>query len=164
VTLAGHSGYPKISGRIFRVSGFQKCYPKLAGEKKNPKIRVRVYPNYPIFQKSRSPRSEEAEVAARQSKPRSPRPGGKERARRRATLAAGEAGRRGLASRCLGLGGCKLGTCVGAVALLGDAARRALPVAVAWWAAGAGVGRWPVGGDAEAGVSSRLGAAAVGVW
>ena len=41
--MAGRSGYPKISGRVFRVSGisgFQKCYPKLAGEKKNPKIRV----------------------------------------------------------------------------------------------------------------------------
>jgi len=29
----GHSGYPKISGRVFRVlriSGFQNCYPKFA--------------------------------------------------------------------------------------------------------------------------------------
>ena len=42
-TMAGRSGYPKISGWVVRVSGisgFQKCYPKLAGEKKNPKIRV----------------------------------------------------------------------------------------------------------------------------
>jgi len=41
--MAGRSGYPKISGRVFRVleiSGFQKCYPKLAEKKKNPKIQV----------------------------------------------------------------------------------------------------------------------------
>ena len=41
--MAGSSGYPKISGRVVRVSGisgFQKCYPKLAWKKKNPKIRV----------------------------------------------------------------------------------------------------------------------------
>ena len=34
--------------------------------------------------------------------------------------------------------------------------------AMARWAAGAGVGRWPVGGDADAGVSARLGVAAGG--
>ena len=31
--MGGHSGYPKISGRVFRVlriSGFQNCYPKFA--------------------------------------------------------------------------------------------------------------------------------------
>ena len=43
--MAGHSGYPKFSGRVVRVlgiSGFQKWYPKSVGKKKNPKIRVRV--------------------------------------------------------------------------------------------------------------------------
>ena len=41
--MAGRSGYPKISGRVFRISGIsgsQKYYPKLVREKKNPKIRV----------------------------------------------------------------------------------------------------------------------------
>jgi len=31
LAMAGRPGYPKISGRVFRVleiSGFQKCYPK----------------------------------------------------------------------------------------------------------------------------------------
>ena len=51
-TMAGRSGYPKISGRVFWILGisrFQKYYPKLARVKKNPKIRVRVrvYPNNP---------------------------------------------------------------------------------------------------------------------
>ena len=47
ISMAGRSRYSKISGRVVRVLGissFQKCYPKLDGKKKNPKIRV--YPNY----------------------------------------------------------------------------------------------------------------------
>ena len=47
---AGHSGYPKFSGRVVRVlgiSGFQKWYPKSVGKNKNPKIRVRVLPELP---------------------------------------------------------------------------------------------------------------------
>ena len=110
--MAGHLGYPKNLGWVIwnlEISGFQKYYPKLAGKKKNTKIRVRVYPNYPIFQKSRSPRSEEAEVAARQSKPRSPRPEGKERARRRATPVAGIREEWASTVAASGSGACTLG-------------------------------------------------------
>ena len=52
MSRAGHSGYPKFSGRVVRVlgiSGFQKWYPKSVGKKKNPKtwVRVRVLPELP---------------------------------------------------------------------------------------------------------------------
>jgi len=43
ISLGGHSGYPKNSGwviRVFRISDFQNCYPKIVRKKKNPKIRV----------------------------------------------------------------------------------------------------------------------------
>ena len=46
--MAGRSGYPKISGRVVRVSGisdFQKCYPKLDGEKKMDLARIRPPPS-----------------------------------------------------------------------------------------------------------------------
>ena len=41
--MAGRSGYPKISGRVFRVfkiSGSENCNPKFARNNQNPKIRV----------------------------------------------------------------------------------------------------------------------------
>ena len=41
--MAGRSGYPKISGRVFRVFkilGSENCNPKFAGNNQNPKIRV----------------------------------------------------------------------------------------------------------------------------
>jgi hypothetical protein len=40
---AGHSGYPKISGRVIRVvgnSGIENCYPIFALKKHYPKFRV----------------------------------------------------------------------------------------------------------------------------
>jgi hypothetical protein len=39
----GHSGYPKISGRVirvFKISGFENRYPKLQRVLQYPKIRV----------------------------------------------------------------------------------------------------------------------------
>jgi len=41
--MAGRSGYPKNSGRVFRVfwnSGFQKYYPKFALKNQYPTFRV----------------------------------------------------------------------------------------------------------------------------
>ena len=41
--MGRHSGYSKISSRVirvFRISSFQNCYPKIVRKKKNPKIRV----------------------------------------------------------------------------------------------------------------------------
>ena len=56
--MGGHSGNPKISGRVFRVfkiSGFQNCYPKFVLNNQNPTFRVpemsgsgSVTRNYPI--------------------------------------------------------------------------------------------------------------------
>jgi hypothetical protein len=43
VLRGGHSGYPKISGRVirvFRISGFENRYPKLQRVLQYPKIRV----------------------------------------------------------------------------------------------------------------------------
>ena len=43
VVMAGRSGYPKISGRIFQVfkiSGFENWNPKFAENKQNPTIWV----------------------------------------------------------------------------------------------------------------------------
>ena len=43
LNMAGHSGSPKISGRVFRVfkiSGFQNCYPKFVLNNQNPTFRV----------------------------------------------------------------------------------------------------------------------------
>jgi hypothetical protein len=40
---AGHSGYPKISGRVIRVvgnSGTENCYPIFVPKKHYPKFRV----------------------------------------------------------------------------------------------------------------------------
>ena len=42
-TMAGHSGYPKISGRVIRVfeiSGFEKYNPKFVENNQNPTFRV----------------------------------------------------------------------------------------------------------------------------
>ena len=42
-SMAGRSGYPKISGRVFQVfkiSGSENCNPKFARNNQNPKIRV----------------------------------------------------------------------------------------------------------------------------
>ena len=52
MSMAGHSGNPKNSGRVFRVlriSGFEICNSKSARKNRNPKIRVRVYPIYPNY-------------------------------------------------------------------------------------------------------------------
>jgi hypothetical protein len=41
--MAGRSGYPKISGRVFRVfenSGFGNWNPKFANKNQNPTFRV----------------------------------------------------------------------------------------------------------------------------
>ena len=41
--MGGHSGNPKISGRVFRVfeiSGFDNYYPKFAPNNRNPTFRV----------------------------------------------------------------------------------------------------------------------------
>ena len=42
-TMAGRSGYPNISGRVFRafkISGFENWNPKFAGKNQNPTFRV----------------------------------------------------------------------------------------------------------------------------
>ena len=43
MAMTGHSGYPKISGRVIRVfeiSGFEKYNPKFVKNKQNPTFRV----------------------------------------------------------------------------------------------------------------------------
>ena len=65
VARPGHSGYPKISGRVFRVlqiSGFKNSSPKFAQNKQNPTFRVpdisgsgSGLPNQPEMQLRRQP-------------------------------------------------------------------------------------------------------------
>lgn len=45
--LASRSGYPKFSGRVIYISGFENRYPKLQWVLHYPEFQVRVFPNYP---------------------------------------------------------------------------------------------------------------------
>jgi hypothetical protein len=50
LSRGGRSGYPEISGqviRVFKILGFENRYSKLQWVLQYPKIRVRVFPNYP---------------------------------------------------------------------------------------------------------------------